>query len=306
MMLFSVSLLIFVVLRLLPGDPVSIAIGAGHRGIGAEELDQYRTESGLNRSYSVQYWLWITKLLQGDFGVSYFSGENVLSMIGGNLMPTVELTFMALFFAVVFALTLAIIGATWPRSFADRMVTAIASLGMAIPTFITAIILLLTFGIWFPILPTRGYIPFSEDPIENLRLIAMPTITLAFAAMAPILRMLRSSLGEAATSPWTRTAEGKGLLWPKIVRKHIFPNALIPTLTVIGITFGRMLGGVVLIEFIFAWPGIGTLMIDAIFKRDYMILQAAILFAAFATIIVNFLVDIAYGIVDPRLSFKNK
>jgi peptide/nickel transport system permease protein len=186
------------------------------------------------------------------------------------------------------------------------MVTAIASLGMAIPTFITAIILLLTFGIWFPILPTRGYIPFSEDPLENLRLIAMPTMTLAFAAMAPILRMLRSSLGEAATSPWTRTAEGKGLLWPKIVRKHIFPNALIPTLTVIGITFGRMLGGVVLIEFIFAWPGIGTLMIDAIFKRDYMILQAAILFAAFATIIVNFLVDIAYGIVDPRLSFKNK
>ena len=146
-MLFSVSLLIFVVLRLLPGDPVSIAIGAGHRGIGAEELDQYRTESGLNRSYSVQYWLWITKLLQGDFGVSYFSGENVLSMIGGNLMPTVELTFTALIVAVIFAFTLAIIGATWPRSFADRIVTAIASLGMAIPTFITAIILLLIFVI---------------------------------------------------------------------------------------------------------------------------------------------------------------
>ena len=139
---------------------------------------------------------------------------------------------------------------------------------------------------------------------SNLKLVAMPTMTLSFAAMAPILRLLRASLAEASSSPWTRTAEGKGLLWPRIVLKHIFPNALIPTLTIIGITFGRMLGGAVLIEFIFAWPGIGTMMIDAIFKRDYAVLQATILFAALASITVNLVVDIAYGFVDPRLQIR--
>ena len=304
-MLFTVSLLVFVVLRVLPGDPVTILLGPGNRGIGEDDIQEYRTKLGLDKPLLVQYFLWFSNFLRGDMGNSLFSNEPVSSMFSGHIMPTVQLTLAAIFMAIFLAITLALIGAIWPRSFVDRFVTFIASLGMAIPTFITAIILLLTFGIFWPILPTRGYVPFSEDPIGNLKMLTMPAITLAFAAMAPILRMLRASLAEASSSPWTRTAEGKGLLWNRIVLKHIFPNALIPSLTIVGITFGRMLGGAVLIEFIFAWPGIGTMMVDAIFKRDYAVLQATILFAAIASITVNFIVDIAYGFVDPRLRLKS-
>jgi len=305
-MLLSASLLIFVVLRALPGDPVTTLLGPGNRGVGSAEIDAFKEQLGLNKPFMVQYVIWIFNFFQGDFGRSFFSDEKVSSMIAGNLVPTLELTAASMTLAVIGALIFATIGAIRPRSMIDRLVTLIASLGMAIPTFVMAIFLLLVFGIWWRILPTRGYISFSEDPVENLKLLLLPTLTLSFAAMAPILRMLRASLSEASSSPWTRTAEGKGLLWPRIVMKHILPNALIPTLTVIGITFGRLLGGVVLIEYIFSWPGIGTLMVDAIFKRDYAVLQATILFAAVAAIVVNLLVDLAYGFVDPRLSFKNK
>ena len=303
-MLISVSFLIFLVLRVLPGDPVTILLGPGNRGIGEADINEYRTKLGLDKPLLVQYFIWISNFLRGDLGNSLFSNEPVSRMFSGHIMPTVELTFAAIIMALIFAVVLALLGAFWPRSFIDRTVTFIASLGMAIPTFVTAIILLLVFGIWWPVLPTRGYIPFSEDAIGNIKLLTMPAITLAFAAMAPILRMLRASLAESSTSPWTRTAEGKGLLWKRITIKHIFPNALIPTLTIVGITFGRMLGGAVLIEFIFAWPGIGTMMVDAIFKRDYAVLQATILFAAIASVTVNFLVDIAYGFIDPRLRVK--
>ena len=244
-MLFSVSLLIFIVLRVLPGDPVTILLGPGNRGIGEDDIAEYRAKLGLDKPLLVQYFLWISKFFSGDLGNSLFSNEPVSAMFSGHIMPTVELTFAAILLAVIGAVFFALIGAIWPRSMVDRFVTLLASLGMAIPTFITAIILLLTFGILWPILPTRGYISFAEDPIGNLKLLTMPAITLGFAAMAPILRMLRASLAESSVSPWTRTAEGKGLLWNQIVVKHIFPNALIPTLTIVGITFGRMLGGAV-------------------------------------------------------------
>lgn len=303
-MLFIVSLLVFIVLRVLPGDPVTILLGSEDRAIDEKDLKEYRNQLGLDKPLLIQFFLWFSQLLRGDLGNSFFSNEPISSMFSGHILPTVQLTLAATVLAIFFAIVLALVGAIWPRSIFDKFVTFIASLGMAIPAFITAIVLLLVFGILWPILPTRGYIPLSEDPLGHLKLLTMPAITLGFSTMAPILRMLRASLAEASSSPWTRTAEGKGLLWNRIVLRHIFPNALIPSLTMVGITFGRMLGGAVLIEFIFAWPGIGTMMIDAIFKRDYAVLQATILFAAIAAITVNFLVDVAYGFVDPRLRLK--
>jgi len=302
-MLWLTSLVIFVVLRILPGDPVTTMLGDVH-GVDAQVLQQTRHSFGLDRPLLAQYGSWLSGLFTGNFGRSYFSQEPVQTLLVPRIWPTVELTIAALVLALAFAVPAAIQAAVRPRGVIDRVVTTIASLGMSVPAFLTAIALIVVFSVKLKLLPSSGYVSLLRDPGRNLQLIAMPAATLAFSISAPILRFMRASLAEATASPYIRTAEGKGLRWSRVVRRHATPNALIPTLTVVGLTVGQLLGGVVIIEYIFSWPGIGTLIIDSVSKRDYAVLQVAILVAAVAFIVTTLVVDFLYGILDPRLKAR--
>lgn len=300
LMLVLASLLIFVVLRVLPGDPVTTMVGQSE-GIDSSQLAQLRHGLGLDRPLVVQYGSWVAGVVTGHFGTSYFSHEPVQTLMGGRIFPTVELTVAALLLALVVAVPAAVFGAMHPRGVVDRSATAFASLGMSLPAFLAALGLIIVFAVKLRVLPTRGYVSLFSDPLQNLKLVAMPAASLAFTACAPIMRFLRGSLAEASAAPYIRTAEGKGMLRPSAIRKHATPNALIPTLTIVGMTVGRLLGGVVIIEYIFSWPGLGTLIVDSVFKRDYAVLQTSILFAAGAFIVTTLCVDLLYGVLDPRL-----
>lgn len=302
-MLFAASLVVFVVLRILPGDPVTTQLGSVH-GVDAGVIKQAKHQLGLDRPLLVQYGSWLSGLFTGHFGTSYFSQEPVQTLLFPRIWPTVELTIAAMALALAFAIPAAIIAAIHPRGLVDRAVTAIASLGMSVPAFLMAIILIVIFAVKLRVLPNSGYVSLFDDPVQNLRLLIMPAATLAFSISAPILRFLRASLADVSTSPYIRTAEGKGLLWPAVIRRHATPNALIPTLTLVGLTVGQLLGGVVIIEYIFSWPGVGTLIVDSVTKRDYAVLQTAILLAAVAFIVTTLVVDILYGILDPRLKAR--
>jgi peptide/nickel transport system permease protein len=299
-MLVATSILIFVVLRVLPGDPTTVRLG-GNIGTSAETVESIQEALGLNRPIHVQYLDWIGGVLTGDFGISFFSEQPVEELMSGRIAPTVELTLVALLLSLLIAVPAGVLGAIWPRSPLDRGITAMASLGMSVPAFLTAIVLIYVFAVKLEWVPTRGYVPLWEDPVENLRFVALPALTLALVTAGPILRYLRASLAEASNEPYIRTAQGKGLLWHQTIVRHATPNALIPTLTVVGITVGRLLGGVVIIEYIFSWPGLGTLIVDSVFKRDYAVLQTTVLFAASAFILVTLAVDLLYGVLDPRL-----
>jgi peptide/nickel transport system permease protein len=270
-------------------------------GTSGETIARIQHELGLDRPIYVQYGDWVGDLVTGDLGQSYFSQESVGTLMSGRIGPTAELAAVSLLLTLLVALPLGIAAAVRPGSGFDRFVTGLSSLAMSVPAFLIAIVLIYVFAVRLELVPTRGYVSPFTDPLENLRLIALPAATLAFVSAGPVLRYLRESLTEAANAPYIRTAEGKGLLYRQTVVRHATPNALIPTLTVVGLEVGRLLGGVVIIEYIFGWPGLGTLIVDSVFKRDYPVLQSAVLFAAAAFMLVTLIVDLLYGVLDPRL-----
>lgn len=302
-LLAVVSVLVFVVLRVLPGDPTITLLG-GVQGADAQALAQVRGQLGLDRPIWAQYGSWIGHLLTGDLGTSYFSQVSVNELVAARIGPTLELTVVSVVLAVVIAVPLSLLAALRPGSLVDRAVGAFTTMTMAVPAFVIAIALIVVFAIKLRVLPTRGYVSLVEDPVQNLRLVLLPALTLALTSAAPILRFLRTSLADVSGAPYIRTAQGKGLSWSRSLVEHAFPNALLPTLTVVGLIVGRLLGGVVVIEYIFGWPGLGTLIVDAVLKRDYAVLQTTVLFAAAAFLLSALVVDILYGLVDPRLRVR--
>lgn len=302
-LLFLCSIIIFVGLRLIPGDPLSIY--ASTPGFTRLQLKEIRHELGLDRSIPQQYLSWIGGALRGDFGRTYYNPNfTTNALIAGRLGPTVELASVSLLFALLLAVPLGIASAMRPFSLFDRLVSGTATATIALPPFWGAILLIAVFSVWLDWLPTRGYVSIFDDPIENLRLITLPALALGLALSGVILRFLRSSLLETLNAEFVRTAYGKGLLRRKVVLVHAFPNALLPTLTVVGVLVGSMLGGVVIIEFIFGWPGLGDLAMNSILKRDYAVLQALLLLAAATFIVSSLVVDLVSFALDPRLHVR--
>jgi peptide/nickel transport system permease protein len=304
-LLAVVSVLVFVVLRVLPGDPTITLLG-GAQGTDPAAVVQIRHQLGLDRSLPVQYWQWIGGLLHGDLGTSYFSQTSVNSLVAARIGPTLELALVAIVLAVLIAVPLAVLAALRPGGLVDRAVATFTTVTMAVPPFLVAIVLVILFAVRLRLLPSRGYVPFAADPAGNVRMVVLPALTLALAAAAPIMRFLRASLADVVESGYLRTAEGKGVAWSRAVVTHALPNALLPTLTVVGMTIGQLLGGVVVIEYIFGWPGLGALIVNSVLKRDYAVLQTSVLFAAGAFILCALLVDVLYGVIDPRLRVRRK
>jgi len=299
------SVLIFVVLRLIPGDPTVLKLGGSGEEVDPRALAALRHELGLDRSLAYQYVHWIDGILHGDFGLSYFSQYPVTTLITERAPATLELTVTALLIGLLIAVPPAVVGAIWGNRVFDSLLSGFIALGMATPSFVSGILLIVFFGVKLDLLPTQGYVSLANDPVASLKTVLLPAITLAIAIAAPLMLILRSSLNDVASAPYIRTARAKGLLKGKVVLRHLLPNATIPALTMVGVIIGSLLGGTVIVEYVFARPGFGSLMVDAVYQRDYEVLQALVLLAAAAFIVSSFVIDVLYGVLDPRLRVRS-
>jgi peptide/nickel transport system permease protein len=264
-------------------------------------VEEIRELYGLNRPWPVQYFEWLTRAFQGNLGTSLRSGLPVSDSILEKLPVTIELTFFSIVIGLLIGLPLSIVAARNRGKFIDGFLSSVALLGISMPGFWLATLLVLLFSLVLRILPPIGYVPFFEDPVENIRDMILPSVSLGLAFGATVMRFTRSSLLEVFSQDYVRTARSKGLSGRSVVNKHAMKNALIPIMTVTGIQIGRLLGGAVIIEQIFALPGLGRYTFDAISTRDYPVMQGTVLVFTLVFILVNLLVDILYGVVDPRI-----
>jgi peptide/nickel transport system permease protein len=301
--LLGVSLITFGLIRLIPGDPIQVMLGTEVQGNRAAELRQLY---GLDRPWLIQYGEWLVNAVQGNLGKSIRSGEPITSAILVRLPVTLQLTFFSIIIGLLIGLPLAILSARKRGTILDSFVTGVALLGISMPGFWLATLLVLMFSIVLRWFPPIGYVPLFEDVGENLRHLLLPAISLGLAFGATIMRFTRSSLLEVYNQDYVRTARAKGLSSGKVTARHALKNALIPVITVTGIQIGRLLGGTVIIEQIFALPGIGRYVFDAISTRDYPVVQGTVLIFTVIFILVNLGVDLLYGIVDPRIKFSEK
>jgi peptide/nickel transport system permease protein len=299
------SILIFCLMRVIPGDPtITKVAGASGNAASVRALRAVRHELGLDQSLPHQYVSWVGGVLRGDFGESYYSQFPVTKLISQRIGATLELAVLSLIIGLLMAVPAAVIGAIWRNRAFDALLSAFTAVGMATPAFVTGIVLIIVFGVKLNLLPTQGYVSITHHPVESLKTAVLPSITLAIAIAAPLLRILEASLNDVASAPYIRTAAGKGLLRRQVVMRHLLPNATIPALTTLGVIIGSLLGGAVIVEYVFARPGLGTLMVDSVFKRDYAVLQTLVLLAAATFILSSLAIDLLYGVIDPRLRVR--
>jgi peptide/nickel transport system permease protein len=300
------SILIFCLMRVIPGDPTITKVAASGTSGGAnvQALRAVRHELGLDHSLANQYFRWVGGAVHGDFGKSYFSQFPVTTLISQRIGATLELSVLAIIIGLLVAVPAATLGAIWRNRAFDSVMSGFAAFGMSTPAFVTGIVLIVIFGVKLKLLPTQGYVSIEHHPVESIKTALLPAITLAIAIAAPVLRVLTASLNEVASAPFIRTAAGKGLLRRQVVVRHLLPNATLPTLTFVGVIVGSLLGGTVIVEFVFARPGLGTLMVDSIQTRDYAVLQALVLLAAVTFILSSLVTDLLYGVIDPRLRLR--
>jgi peptide/nickel transport system permease protein len=298
--MFGVSVLTFLMIRLIPGDAVAIMLGANTE-VTPERVVELRARIGLDQPILTQYFSWISGILTGDLGVSLWTRRPVTTEIAGHMWPTVQLTLMALILGVGLALPLGVLMARL-RGKGWNIVLQIGSVaGLTIPSFWLAIMMILLLSAYAPELRLLGYIPFSEDPVGNITTLLLPAFTLALPLLANLARLLRSAMLDALQQDYIRTALAKGVPERQILFKHALRNALIPFVTSAGIMTGYLLGGAIVIEQVFAIPGLGRLILGAISERNYPLVQATILVITFSFVIVNFIVDLLYAAIDPRV-----
>jgi peptide/nickel transport system permease protein len=297
--LFGVSIAVFSIIHLVPGDPVRLALGTR---FDQETYDALRARSGLDQPLISQYFAWLGNALSGDLGVSFRSGRPVTDVILERLPATMSLAFGAILVALLIALPLGLISALRPRSTVDYVATFLSQTGISIPDFWLAIVAILVFSLTLGWLPSSGYVPLSEDPAEWARHLIMPAVVVGTVSGAILTRFVRSSALEALGQDYTRTARAKGLPGQVVVRRHVLRNALVPVVTVTGIQLAYLLSGVVVVEVVFAWSGLGQLALQAVETRDYPVLQGAVLLFALFFLVINLVVDLIYAAIDPRIS----
>lgn len=300
--LLGVSIVVFLMLRLIPGDAVDIMLGA-NVDITPERVEAIRRRLGLDQPFYLQYWNWLTGVLRGDLGTSVWTGRPVTQEILGRLPVTLEITFLALFSALIASFPLGVIAARARGSRSDAAVRITTIVGLTVPSFWVGVLMLYFVSIYVPWWPAIGYVSFAEDPWGNLARMVLPVIAVSLPMIAGLTRMLRSSLLEVLSLDYIRTAKAKGLHRRSLLYKHALRNALIPVLTVIGVQFGYLLSGVVVIEQVFAVPGLGRLIIGAINERNYPLVQGIILVVTAFFVLVNLFVDLAYAWIDPRVEY---
>jgi peptide/nickel transport system permease protein len=290
--LFGVSLLVFVILRVIPGDPAKMLLPEGAPQSAVDELNRHL---GLREPLWVQYTIFLKSIVRGDFGQSFQYRSPALQVVVERLPATLELTLTAMALTALFGVSIGIVSAVRPRSRYDYAGTMLAVLGQSLPNFWLGIMLILLFGVTLRWLPTSGF--------QGWTYLVLPSITLAAFPTALVARLTRSSMLEILGQEYIRTGRAKGLAERIVVLRHALKNAAIPLLTVIGLQIGTLLGGAVITESIFAWPGMGKLTVDAIFFRDFPVVQTILILSATIFVVINLLVDLLYTVFDPRIRY---
>jgi peptide/nickel transport system permease protein len=292
---------VFLLLHLLPGDPALVLAGPDAPPAAIEAI---RQDMGLDQPLAVQYVVWLGHVVRGDLGKSLASKLPVSQLISQRAPATLELAFAAEILTVMIALPLGTIAAVRQRTRADWAISSTVSLGLAVPNFWLGILLIILFAIGLGWLPPGGRGDWSRDPVQALKFLILPAFTLALPAAMNLSRLTKASVLEVLYEDHVRTARAKGVPEKAVVAAHVVRNALVPVVTAVGLEFGRLLGGAIVVESVFAWPGLGTLMLTSIGNRDYAIVQAGLMLLVMIFIIVNLCTDIAYGFLDPRIRFS--
>jgi peptide/nickel transport system permease protein len=296
--LLLVSIMVFGLIHLIPGDPVTVILGQESTPEAAVAL---RHELGLDQPLLIQYVTWVSHVVRGDLGRSLVDRSPVIDQIKVRLPVTLELTIGTFLIALLIGIPAGVLSATRRGSVADYTSTLIALGGLSVPSFWLAIMFILFFAVRLHWFPASGYVPFAQDPRANLAAMIMPMVATGIRESAALTRMLRSSLLEVLNADYVRTARGKGLSEWLVVMRHAFRNALVPVVTSAGLLLAGLLGGLVITETIFAIPGFGRLIVEAIYQRDFVTVQGAVLVAALLVVIINLIVDLIYALIDPRI-----
>ncbi|MBU2515399.1 ABC transporter permease [bacterium] len=302
--LLIVSVIVFSLIHLIPGDPVDVMMGEGYSDPVAEKI--LRAQMHLDKPIPIQYAYWIGNVLKGDFGKSAITRQPIIDMILARFPATILLALSAALVAIVISIPAGIIAAVRRNTIADYFAMGISLGGISIPNFWLGVMLILVFSQFLELLPSMGYMPFFTSPWEAIRHLIMPAITLGTAMAASLTRFTRSEVLEELRQDYVRTARAKGVTGRLVVMKHVLKNSLIPTITVVGLQIGGLLEGAVITETVFAWPGIGRLAIQAVFERDYPLVQGIVLVAAVVYVLINLLVDIIYTLLDPRIKLSKQ
>ncbi|MEH7123099.1 ABC transporter permease [Bacillus sp. JJ1503] len=301
--MFVVAVVVFFIIHLTPGDPAAVILGPD---ASVEEVNKLREEMGLNLPIYEQFIIWISKVLQGDLGWSIYMNKPVLQAFFENLIPTLSLALMAQVIAILISIPAGIIAATKRGTFTDQTFMMISLLGISIPNFLLALLLVLLFAVNLALLPVAGFQPLSNGLWVHIKYLILPAFALGAIQAALIARVTRSSMLDVLNANYIKTAYSKGVKRKVVIYKHALKNAFIPILTVIGQTFGQLIAGAVVIETVFNIPGIGQLIINAIMRRDFEVIQGAILLIALSYVLINLIVDLLYGFFDPRVRLSKK
>lgn len=298
--LLLVSIIVFTLIRLIPGDPAVAMLG---EEATPQMIASLRAEFGLDQPIPVQYAIWLGRVLRGDLGQSTRARQPVTQAIVERLPATIELTILSLLISLSLAIPIGIISATQRNSKMDLLSTTLALMGVSMPNFFLALLLSFVLSLNLRWLPNIGYVPITQNLRENLTDMIMPAITLSAATLAIVARLTRSSLLEVLNLEYIRTARAKGLGERLVIIRHALKNSMIPVVTIVGLQVGALLGGAVITESIFVLPGVGKLAVDAIFSRDFPVIQGVVLFFGVVFLGVNLLVDVLYAFLDPRIHY---
>lgn len=301
--LLLVSIILFTIMEILPGDA---ATGMMSADMQDEYLEALREKLGLNRPVYIRYLEWVSGMLRGDFGKSLLTNTPVSKKIMIRLPVTIEITFLAMLTSIIIAVPLGIISVIKRNSFLDVLASTSAMVGVTMPHFWMGMLLILLFSITLKCLPASGYVPITKDPLGNLRGMILPAISIGISFAATVMRQTRSALLDILDQDYIVTAKAKGLKKSVVIWKHALRNSLIPVITVIAMQTGRLLGGAAVSETVFALPGIGKELVDAILSRDTPVVMGLIMTIAVIVVLINTLVDVIYIIVDPRISHTVK
>jgi peptide/nickel transport system permease protein len=305
--LLVATVLVFTLFWIVPGDPALTILAGGEGDSGSvsqEQLQQLRQALGLDRPIYVQYGSWLWNVLRGDLGTSLWYKTPVWAQLKDRFLVTMELAVMAILLAFCVAVPLGVTSAVKQDTGFDYLSRVFSGIGIALPTFWLGILTVYALASFFQWLPPLGYATLWDDPLLNLQQLIFPALTLAFHDLAFTARVTRSSMLEVMREDYLRTARAKGMMEILVIGRHALKNALLPVVTISGYQFGRLLGGVIIVESIFVVPGMGTLLIDSIVHRDFIVIQAVVLLIAAVVLSLNLMIDLLYGVLDPRIHYQ--
>ncbi|MBA2596517.1 MAG: ABC transporter permease [Chloroflexia bacterium] len=295
-----ISVVTFLTTAQVRGDAASVLLGPTATPERAAEV---RNRLGLDQPLPVRYVKWMGQVLQGDLGNSILNRQSVTSLVGSALRVTLEQIVLAMLFAGLTALLIGVVAAVWRGSWIDRLLMTVALIGTSVPTFWLGLVLIYLFSVRWQLLPPSGFVPFTVDPVANLKAMVLPSFALGVYLAGPLARFIRSSLIETLQTQYVTTARAKGLTESRVMRGHALKNALIPTVTFAGLQIGGLLGGAIVTEVVFSLPGTGSLALNGILNRDFPVIQGVVLVVACGYVLINIGVDCVYVLLDPRITF---